>query len=373
MNAVEVEPDARLARVGGGALLGDLDRASLAHGLATTAGNVSHTGVGGLTLGGGMGWLARKLGMACDNVASYRVVTADGTVLTASADENADLFWGLRGGGGNFGVVTRFEFRLHPIVDRVLSVDLYLPTEEASGPMRAFVDWAADAPRSATPVAWTGVAGEWPFVPESLHGRPMTAIGFIWVGDPQAGRALLPSVRALAGAKSRVYEVEEELSYAELQSGSDEAMGHGMRRYWKSHYLSSVPDAAIEAFLGRGDPPADGVQPNGFVQAYGGAIAEVDADASAFSHRDTTLEFVVMAGWEDPAEDEARMAGPRRYAAAVAPYASGVYVNGLADEGEAGTRRAYRPEALARLTALKDLYDPDNAFHLNHNIRPSRG
>jgi hypothetical protein len=169
-----------------------------------------------------------------------------------------------------------------------------------------------------------------------------------------------------------VAEVVDESSYLELQSGSDEAMGAGMRRYWKGHYLRELSDAAIDAFLARGGTAADGgAVPNGSLQTYGGAIGEVGIGDSAFSQRDATFEFITMSGWEDPAEDDARMAAPRRYAAAMEPFASGVYVNGLADEGAAGVRHAYRAATLARLTELKDRYDPENVFHLNHNIAPS--
>ncbi len=369
MGAVEVDPDRRIARVEGGALLASLDGASLAHGLATTAGNVSHTGVGGLTLGGGMGWLARQLGMACDNVMAYEVVLADGSRLTASSTQNADLFWGLRGGGGNFGVVTNFTFRLHPISGQALSVDLFYAADDAPQVLRGWRDFAAAAPRQATPTAWTGTAPAWPFLAEGLHGAQLVNAGFVWVGDPDAGRKEVGALRGLAPA---VAEVIEESSYADLQSGSDTAMRHGLRRYWKSNYFNDFSGAAIEAFVGRGGPSADdAVMPNGSLQAYGGAIADVGPDDSAFSHRDTRIEFVTMAGWEVPAEDEGRISACRRYAASMQPFASGAYVNGLADEGEAGVGHAYRPETYLRLVALKDRYDPDNVFHLNHNIRPT--
>ncbi|MGH2455148.1 MAG: FAD-binding oxidoreductase [Candidatus Limnocylindria bacterium] len=369
INAVRVDADRRLAHVGGGALLGDLDRASLEHGLATTAGNVSHTGVGGLTLGGGMGWLARQFGMACDNVAAYELVTAGGERLTASETQNQDLFWGLRGGGGNFGVVTSFSFRLHPLVDRALSADFFFPAEHGPQVLRFYREFSAAAPRQATPTAWIGTAADWPFLPPELHGKALANVGFVWVGDPEDGRALVPQLRE-AGVPAA--EVVEETSYLELQQSGDEAMRHQMRRYWKGHYLRTLPDEALDTFLQRGGPADEGgIVPNGSFQTYGGAIGEVGIGDSAFSHRDALFEFIVMAGWEDPAEDAGRMGGARRYATAMEPHASGVYVNGLSDEGAAGVRHAYYAETLARLTALKDRYDPDNVFHLNHNIVPS--
>jgi len=369
MNAVRIDSEARLAQVGGGALLGDLDRASEAHGLATTAGNVSHTGVGGLTLGGGMGWLARQFGMACDNVVAFEVVTADGEQLTATETQNPNLYWGLRGGGGNFGVVTQFTFRLHPISGRVLTVDFFYPAEEGLTVLRGFREFAASAAPQATPTAWVGTAPEWPFLPAELHGTSLVNAGFVWVGDPDEGRSRVPFFREIA---TPVAEVVDEVSYVELQSSADQAMAHSMRRYWKGHYLRDLPDAAIEAFLSRGGPVSAGeFQANASFQGYGGAIGQVGMGETAFSHRDAKFEFVSLAGWEDPAEDDARMAASRRFSGAMQPFASGVYVNGLADEGAAGVRDAYRAETLARLTALKDRYDPQNVFHLNHNIAPS--
>ena len=369
LNAVRIHPDKRLAYVQGGALLGDLDRASAEHGLATTAGNVSHTGVGGLTLGGGMGWLARQFGMACDNVVSFQVVTADGGVLTVSADENPDLYWGLRGGGGNFGVVTEFTFRLHPIDDRVLSVDLFFEPDAAADLTRAFRELTQTVPEAATVSVWTGTAGPWELLPPERQGTDMAILGFVYVGDPERGRELLPAFQAVG---PRIAEDISQMSYVELQSGSDQPMGHQMRRYWKGHYLRDLPPEAIDAFIARGGPVAEGrPRSNGMMQGYGGAISRVPIGDTAFSHRDANFEFITMAGWEDAAEDEVRMDAARRYASAMEPFASGVYVNGLADEGAAGVRHAYYAETLARLTALKDRYDPDNVFHLNHNIAPS--
>ena len=369
MNGVRVDPERRLAHVQGGALLGDLDRASLEHGLATTAGNVSHTGVGGLTLGGGMGWLARQFGMACDNVVAYQVVTADGAQVTASADEHPDLYWGLRGGGGNFGVVTEFTFRLHPFVNQALSVDFFYPAEAAADIVQAFLRLAPSAPPEATVTVWTGTTGPWPFLPEELQGKDLVALGFVYAGETERGRALIPSFRSVA---EPVADLIDETTYLELQTGSDEPMKPGMRRYWKGHYLRELPEEAITAFLGRGGPVAEGEwRSNGSLTGYGGAIGQVGVDETAFSHRDAAFEFITTAGWEDPAEDAWRMAAPRRFAAAILPFASGVYVNGLSDEGAAGVRHAYYAETLSRLTAVKDRYDPDNVFHLNHNITPS--
>jgi FAD/FMN-containing dehydrogenase len=344
MNEVRVDPERQIAWIQGGALLGELDRAAQKYGLATTAGNVSHTGVGGLTLGGGMGWLARQFGLACDNVISYQLVTANGDVVTASATENSELFWGLRGGGGNFGIVTAFEFRLHQVGTRTLVAEFTYPADEGFAVLRGWRDLNAKAPRQATFTA--GVRGE------------ELTVGFVWVGDPAEGAELIPAFRSLGTV---VAESIEEMSYLTLQSRDDSVQGHRFRRYWKGHYFKSLPDDAIRALLRN---PGIGAS----LQAYGGAIGEVPDSEAAFSHRDTLFEFVTATRWEDPADDAERIATIRAYAATLDPYAGGAYVNTLNGES---VSRAFPPAKLARLTALKNTYDPTNVFHLNQNIRPT--
>jgi FAD/FMN-containing dehydrogenase len=351
--AVTVDPVKLRARVQGGTMLGALDRATQRFGLATTAGNVSHTGVGGLTLGGGMGWLARRYGLACDNVVSYTVVTADGQLVRATADEHPELFWGLRGGGGNFGIVVEFEFRLHRVGTQTLVANLTFPLDRAAAALRGWRDLAQVAPRPATLTA-------------ELSGEAVT-LGYVWVGEPQAGRSLLPALRSIGMPAS---ETLRELSYLELQTRDDSIEGHAYRRYWKGHYLPELSDEAIAVLLDR--DPADPGVPAVSLQAYGGAIADVPDDATAFSHRSARFEYVAAVKWTDPDEDSLRMGGARRTAAKLDRFASGAYVNALSDEGAAGVRRAYSEAKLARLTAVKDAYDPDNVFHLNHNITPSK-
>ena len=350
MGAVRVDPARRRAMVQGGALLGALDRAAQRYGLATTAGNVSHTGVGGLTLGGGMGWLARQYGLACDNVTSYRVVTADGRLLRASRTEHPDLYWGLRGGGGNFGVVVEFEFALHPAGTRALVAEYTFGAEHAAAALHGWRDLAAGAPRQATFTA-------------SVRDERAT-VGLVWVGNPQRGRKLAAQLDELGEPLARHV---TELCYLDLQRRDDSPQGHARRRYSKGHYLRALPGDAISALLAGGEN-----SPAVSLQAYGGAIADVPDGASAFSHRDTAFEYVTATSWTDPAEDQARMAAAREQATAMAPFASGVYVNMLTDEGAEGLRRAYPADKLARLAAIKDAYDPDNAFHLNQNIPPRR-
>ncbi|WP_448004566.1 FAD-binding oxidoreductase [Agromyces bauzanensis] len=354
MGAVAVDPVERRARVQGGALLGALDRAAQAHGLATTAGNVSHTGVGGLTLGGGMGWLARQHGLSCDNVISFEVVTAEGETLRVDAASHPDLFWALRGGGGNFGVVTEFEFALHPEPGRVISAEFRYPVAEAGAPMRRWRDASDAAPRQAT---WTAAIVE-----------QVVSLGLVWVGDPDDGADVISRLAdELGEAAEPDARVVEPMSYLQLQTREDDIEGHAWRRYWKGHYFSELHDDVIDALLARDDAYV----PNVSLQAYGGAIADVLDGATAFSRRDAAFEFVAAARWQDPAEDQDRIAAARRCAGTMDRFANGAYVNVLGDDGDRGIRLAYSEEKLARLTDVKDAYDPGNLFHLNQNIRPS--
>jgi FAD/FMN-containing dehydrogenase len=334
--------------VQGGALLGALDIAAQEHGLATTAGNVSHTGVGGLTLGGGMGWLARQYGLACDNVVRFDVVTAAGAVVRATADENPELFWGLRGGGGNFGIVTEFEFELHPIGTQALSVELDFPADGATPTLSRWRELSDSAPREATFAA-------------TLAGGILT-VGFVWVGDLDAGWRL---ARTLQSIGRPLAERIAELSYLDLQRRDDTLEGHAQRRYWKGHYFRDLPDEGFDALLEHHPRVAASLQ------AYGGAIADVPDEATAFSQRATSFEYVAAVRWTDPAEDAELIEQARQSAARLAPFSSGAYVNVLTDEGAAGVSRAYPPEKLARLTALKDAWDPGNLFRRNQNIPPS--
>jgi FAD/FMN-containing dehydrogenase len=349
MGGVRVDPERQRAWVQGGALLGTLDAATQLYGLATTAGNVSHTGVGGLTLGGGMGWLARRCGLACDNVLSFEVVTAAGEVVRASEAENPELFWGLRGGGGNFGVVTAFEFRLHATGTRTLAVELDFRAVEAAAALACWRDLALAGPRRATYTA-------------SISGGVAT-LGFVWVGDPDEGREHARSLEVLGAPLAR--RVVEQ-SYVDLQRRDDSPQGHALRRYMTGRYLPALPDAATEALIAH--DPSMGAS----LQTHGGAIADMPEDATAFGHRGTAFEYVGATGWADPGEDAARMATVRECAGRMEPFASGAYVNALSDDGASSVRRAYPPPVLARLTAVKDAVDPENVFHLNQNIRPSR-
>ncbi len=280
---------------------------------------------------------------------SYEVVTASGERLRASRDEHPDLYWGLRGGGGNFGIVTEFEFQLHPVGTRAYVAELTYPLDAAAAVLRGWRDLSAEAPRQATFTA--------------SMGRGLATVGYVWAGDTEHAADLLAPLRSLGVP---VTENVGELSYVELQTREDSPEGHAFRRYWKGHYVRGLPDEAIAAMVEHGD-----VDMGISLQAYGGAIADVPDDDSAFSQRDAAFEYVAASRWDDPAEDAERMAVARLTAAAIEPFSSGAYVNALSDEGAAGVRRAYRPAKLERLTAVKTAYDPENVFHLNHNIAPA--
>ncbi|MGH3357680.1 MAG: FAD-binding oxidoreductase, partial [Nocardioidaceae bacterium] len=329
---VRVDAEQRVAHVRGGALLGALDRATQQHGLATTAGNVSHTGVGGLTLGGGMGWLARQYGLSCDNVRSFEVVTADGAVLRVGPQEDPDLFWALRGGGGNFGVVTDFEFELHPTGTQALLVELDYPLAGATDTLRAWRDLNETAPRRATPKV--AISGD------------VVCVGYVWTGDPTEAEAeaLLSDFRKIG---TPVAERVEPLSYLDLQTRDDSVGGHALRRYWKGHYFRELTDEAIDALVGAASTHR--FTGGASIQAYGGAIAEVPAADTAFSYRDTAFELVTAARWTDPEQDDAQIGGARAFAAAMEPFASGAYVNALSEDSGDALRRVYSEDQLARL------------------------
>ncbi|MGZ8562226.1 MAG: FAD-binding oxidoreductase [Candidatus Limnocylindria bacterium] len=369
MRGVRVDPDARRAWVQGGAMLGQLDHETALHGLATTAGTVSHTGVGGLTLGGGYGFLARTHGLAADNLASVEVVTAGGEVLTASDSRNPDLFWGLRGGGGNFGIATGFEFRLHPAAPIASTGDLFFHADDGLAALRTLQDFAPQMPEAMTIEAGAvSVRQEWE-MPELEVGAPMVVISWVYLGSRADGRRIAEPL--YAGLKPRA-EMGEEMSYLHLQGLADASQRHGLRRYWKGSFATVLPDAGLEAFIARGAKPGDPAPLwNGELISLGGAVARVGEEDTAYSGRDAVFDFLSLSSWEDPAEDEVRLAGARHYWETMTPFTSArAYVNSLEAEGTARVRDAYGASKYDRLVALKRKYDPDNVFHLNQNIRP---
>jgi FAD/FMN-containing dehydrogenase len=364
LKEIAVDPARRTAVVAPGVLLGELDRATQAFGLATPTGNVSMTGVAGLTLGGGLGWIARKHGAACDNLLSARVVTADGERVTASAEENPDLLWGLRGGGGNFGVVTSFEYRLHPVGPQVLAGGVLHPFSDAPEVFRFFADFVASAPDELSVTASTFRASPGMPVPP---GELVTMLAVCWAGDLADGERALRPLRSFGHPLA---DLVAPMPYTALQSGSDAAYPKGQQNYWKSHFVDEISDGAIATLIEHA-PRMTSPQSSFYFQHLGGEISRPGIATAAFGHRDALFDFAILTVWQERAEDAEHVAWARAFAAAMQPYATGVYVNNLGVEGADRVKAAYAPATYERLVALKDRYDPTNVFRLNQNVAPS--
>ena len=367
MRRVEVDAGAMTARVEGGALWGDLDGAAQAAGLATTGGMISSTGVGGLTLGGGVGWLMRKHGLTCDNLVAADLVTADGATMRARDDENPDLFWALRGGGGNFGVVTSFEFRLHP-VGQVLGGAILHPLERLGDLLRFHRDFAPAAPDELTTLLAVTTVPPAPDFPPELHGRRVAAVGFCHAGGPEEGeRAIAPLRRFARPLLERV----GVMPYAVRQRLQDASAPAGCGNYWKSEYLAGLDDGLIDLIAERAGQLTS---PRSMLQLYhlGGAVARVPEDATAYSHRSAPFLFSIVSFWDDPAADASQhVEWTRAFWRELRPYAAGAYVNFM-DEDEPGRiKDAYGDGKYRRLAAVKAAYDPTNFFRLNHNVEPA--
>ena len=367
MKAAQVDPGARRVTIEGGATLADLDAATQAYGLATPVGINSTTGIAGLTLGGGFGWLSRKYGMTVDNLESAEVVTAAGELVRASATEHPDLFWALRGGGGNFGVVTRFTFRLHPVGPEVLSGLIVYPIAEAKAVLQQYREFLAKAPEELA--VWTVLrkAPPLPFLPERVHGQEMIALALLYAGDPQQGEPLIAPLRTFGTPLGEHVGVQP---YVAWQQAFDPLLTAGARNYWKSHNFTTLPDGLFDAVLAAiGTPPSP--QCEIFFGALGGATTRPAPDATAYAHRDAQFVMNVHGRWEAPADDTRGIGWARDFFRATAPFASGgVYVNFLtADEGDR-VRAAYGPN-YDRLAQVKHQYDPNNLFRMNQNIRPA--
>jgi FAD/FMN-containing dehydrogenase len=369
MREVAVDPSTRTARVGGGALLMDVAEAAAPAALAFPFGQVSHTGVGGLTLGGGIGWIMRKHGLAIDSMRSAELVTAEGEVVTASDTQNPELYWGLRGGGGNFGVVTEFEFDLHPFGPEVLAGLVLHQLEDAAEVLRFSRDFMDEAPAELTVFeTFLTVPPADPF-PAELQGKPAFGLGIAYAGSVADGEA---AVRPLREFGRPALTLLGPMSYVGLQTMLDPTAPHGMRNYMKAHWLRELPDAAIDDQVERhaGVPAPMSLIING---RMGGAIEEVSADATAFAHRDAYRMLLAVSAWWE-GDDEEQVEWCRGVFDAMSPYSTGgVYVNFLGDEGESRVRAGYDEATWRRLFAVKDRWDPENVFHLNQNVAPSRG
>ncbi len=366
MHGVRVDTAARRATVGGGATWADVDHETQQHGLATTGGLVSTTGVAGFTLGGGIGWTMRKFGLACDNLAAADVVTADGRLVRASATENADLLWGLRGGGGNFGVVTKFEFELHPLGPEIYAGPIFYPAQAARDLLLAFRDWAGDAPDDITGLVNLTTAPPLPVIPEEWHGKKVAAFIAASTGPVDAGGAL---VRALRGVAEPIADLLGPMPYQVIQTLIDPLWEKGIQSYFKATNLGRLDDALIDR-LCEVHLAAPGPQCEIHVHQMGGAVGRVAEGATAFAERSMPFVLNTVTGWRESGMGAAHRDWARAAIAAASEASTGrAYVNFLGDTDAA--RTSYGDETYARLVALKNTYDPTNVFRLNQNIEPT--
>jgi len=367
MRSVRVDPFHRTAQVEPGATLGDFDKEAQAFGLATPLGINSTTGVAGLTLGGGFGWLSRKFGLAADNLISADVVTAEGELVRANIAENTDLFWSLRGGGANFGVVSSFEFRLHPVGPMVMAGLIVHPFARAKELLTGYRDVAAKAPDELTVWVVLRQAPPLPFLPAEVHGKEIVAFAVCYTGEENESKRALEPLRALGEPIADVIGMQP---YAAWQTAFDPLLTPGAYNYWKSHNFVELNDGLLDALTSHTTSLPTG-ECEIFIGQLGGATSRVAVDATAFPHRDARFVMNVHTRWRDHADDERAISWARKLFNQTAPYATGgVYVNFMPDDETDRVAGAYGPN-YARLAALKAKYDPGNLFRLNQNVRPT--
>jgi len=369
MKGIRVDPERRTVRAEGGVTLGDLDRETQVFGLATPMGVVSETGIAGLTLGGGIGWLRRKYGLSSDNLVSVDVVTADGRFLTASETENADLFWGIRGGGGNFGVVTSFEYRLYPVGPEVMFCFVLYPGDRAKEVLSFCEEYVADAPDEVSPIGSLGRVPPVEVFPESWHGEPMVALLDLYAGEAEEGERVLRPLRDLGGA---IADLSARMPYTVAQKVLDEDYPNGWRYYWKSQNISGLSDEVIERLM---DHSAAAPSHHSTIDVVyqGGAMSRIGANETAFGDRSAPIWLAVESNWENEQDDEANIAWVRECVSDMRRFSGGgAYLNfpGFYEEGDRLIRKAFG-ENYERLVALKNKYDPTNLFRLNQNIKPT--
>ena len=366
MKGVHADPVRRTVRTQPGLTLGDLDHETQAFGFAVPAGIVSTTGIAGLTLGGGFGWLNRKYGLTCDNLISADVVTAQGEMVTASEEENAELFWGIRGGGGNFGIVTSFEYRMHPVGPTVLAGLVVHPMAKAPDLLRFYRDFVADAPDELTTIPALRMAPPAPFLPEHVHGKPIIAVFACYCGPVKEGERVLRSLRAFGPPLADVIAPKPFMMH---QSMLDPVQPPGRNYYWKSDDLLELTDQTIDTIVAHSEAITSlhTIVP---IFQFGGAGSRVAENATAYSHRDAAYALNMNASWTE-GEAERHIKWARDFSIAMQPYSAGVYVNFLGNEGEERIKAAYGAAKYERLVGLKNKYDPTNLFRMNQNIKPT--
>jgi FAD/FMN-containing dehydrogenase len=366
MNDVRVDPVARRATVGGGAVWADVDHETQAHALATTGGLVSTTGVAGFTLGGGIGWTMRKFGLACDNLAAADLVTADGRFVHASETENPDLLWGLRGGGGNFGIVTQFEFDLHQLGPMIYAGPVFYPAQASRDLLRAFRDWAGDAPDEITALINLTTAPPLPVIPEEWHGKKVAALIAASTGPVEAGEALVRGIRSVG---EPIADLLGPMPYQAIQTLIDPLWEKGIHSYFKATNLARLDDELIDR-LCELHLAAPGAQCETHVHQMGGAVGRVAEGATAFAERSMPFVLNAVTGWHNPGQGASHTQWARAVIAAASGASTGrAYVNFLGDTDAA--RASYGEEMYDRLVSLKNRYDPTNLFRLNQNIEPT--
>jgi FAD/FMN-containing dehydrogenase len=366
MKGLRVDPDARTARAQAGVLLGEMDRESQAFGLAVPAGIVTHTGLAGLTLGGGVGWLERKYGLTIDQLLSVDVVTAEGKLVRASEEENADLFWGLRGGGGNFGIVTEFEFRLNPVGPQVLAGAVIWPVEDSPEVLRFYREWIREVPEELTTIVTHRRVLPLPTIPEELHGRHVVVVGCCYAGPVDEGEGVLKPLREFG---SPLVDGCAPMPFVTHQASLDPSFPHGWSYYIRSCNLAELNDEVIDTFADHGRRIASPVSVFS-VFHLGGAVTRVGEEESAFTGRDAGHVVNVIGITTSSEGFDAERAWARGLWSALEPHHQNVNVNFLMEEGEDRVRAAYGAEKHDRLKALKRKWDPANVFRLNQNIRP---
>ena len=365
MRTVRVDPGSKTARSQGGATWADMNDAAAAHGLATTGGIISTTGVAGLTIGGGIGYLARGAGLSCDNLLSAEIVTADGQVVTASGREHEDLYWAIRGGGGNFGVLTSLEFRLHPIPE-IYGGPMFFELSDGADVLRFYREFIAGAPREFGGFPAMQIAPPLPFIPEERHGEPFVAFVACWAGPIEQGESMLKPLHDVAPV---VAEHVGPMPYPALNSAFDALVPAGLQHYWKANYVEDLSDAAIAAHLEHG-PKLPAVNSTVHIYPINGAVQDVGPDDTAFGHREANFATVIAGMWPDPAQNDANTKWVKDYAAATAPLSEeGGYINFMAADDQ-GRVRANYGRTYDHLVEVKRAYDPGNLFHLNQNIAP---
>ena len=367
MKGIRVDPDAERVVAQGGVTWRELDHETQAFGLALTGGLISSTGIAGFTLGGGIGWLMRKYGLTCDNLEAADLVTADGRLVRASEHENPELYWGLRGGGGNFGIVTSFEFRLHRVGPTVLAGPIFFPGEQATQILRGYREYTADLPDEMTTLVNLTTAPPAPFLPADVHGKKVVAVIGVYAGSPDEGRRIAEPLRHLG---TPITDLLGPMPYTMMQSLLDGLFSAGARNYFKAGYLAGLSDEAIDTLV-RFHGPSTSPSSEIHIQHLGGAVARVPDGATAFGGRGAPYLMNVVARWTDPGTDDAQIAWARDLYAAAEPFTTGgTYVNFLS-EGDDRVAAAYGPDKLERLARLKEIWDPTNAFRLNQNVKPA--